>query len=91
MSSTLTYYAIIDASDSSYPAGIVRRVKDADGGFVDEGLHSDHEWHRTSIIVEWERGESTDDLTMISEHDAKQVIAKLEERWKPRGEQAKFD
>ena len=91
MSSTLTYYAIIDASDSSYPAGIVRRLKDSDGGFVDEGLHSDLAWHRTSIIVEWERGESTDDLTMISEHDAKQVIAKLEERWKPRGQQAKFD
>jgi hypothetical protein len=64
---------------------------DADGSFVDEGLHSDLAWHRTSIIVEWERGESTDDLTMISEHDAKQVIAKLEERWKSRGQHAKFD
>jgi hypothetical protein len=91
VNSTSTYYAIIDASDASYPAGIVRRLKDADGGFVDEGLHSDLAWHRTSIIVEWERGESTDDLTTISEHDAKQVIAKLEERWKPRGQQAKFD
>jgi hypothetical protein len=89
MDSTLTYYAIVDTSDSSYPAGIVRRLKDPDGGFVDEGLHSDLAWHRTSIIVEWERGESTDDLVMISEHDVKQVIAKLEERWKSSGKQAK--
>jgi len=84
VSSTSTYYALIDASDSNHPAGIVRRLKDADGSFVDEGLHSDLAWHRTSIIVEWERGESTDDLAIISESDAKQVIAKLEERWKPR-------
>jgi hypothetical protein len=91
VNSTSTYYAIIDASDSSHPAGIVRRVKDAEGGFVDEGLHSDLAWHRTSIIVEWERGESTDDLAMISEHDAKQVIAKLEERWKSRGQHAEFE
>jgi len=91
VSSTSIYYAIIDSSDSSYPAGIVRRLKEADGSFVDEGLHSDLAWHRTSIIVEWERGESTDDLTTISEHDAKQVIAKLEGRWKSRGQHAKFD
>lgn len=91
MNSTSTYYTIIDAADSSYPAGIVRRLKDADGSFVDEGLHSDLAWHRTSIIVAWERGESTDDLAMISEHDAKQVIAHLKERWKSRGQQAKTD
>ena len=85
MNSNSTYYAIVDTSDTSYPAGIVRRIKDTDGSFVDEGLHSDLAWHRTSIIVEWERGESTDDLVMISEHDVKQAITKLEERWKSSG------
>jgi hypothetical protein len=86
-----TYYAIIDTSDSIRPAGIVRRIGGPGDGFVDEGLHSDLAWHRTSIIVEWERGESTDDLAMISEHEAEQLIATLEERWKSSGQQTKPD
>jgi hypothetical protein len=77
-----TYYAIIDDETSrENPAGIARRVEDVDGGFVDEGLRIDLEWHRSPIIVEWERAESTDDLTEVSAEEAERIIERLTARW----------
>lgn len=77
-----TYYAIIDdETNRENPAGIVRRVEDDDGGFIDEGLRVDLGWHRTPIIVEWERAESTDDLTEVSAEEAELIIERLTARW----------
>jgi hypothetical protein len=77
-----TYYAIIDEETSrDDPAGIVRRVEDTDGGFIDEGLRADLRWHRTPIIVEWERAESTDDLAKVSAEEAELIIERLTARW----------
>jgi hypothetical protein len=77
-----TYYAIIDNETSrENPAGIVRRVEDSDGGFIDEGLHIDLAWHRTPIIVEWERAESTDDLAEVPADEAELIIERLAARW----------
>jgi hypothetical protein len=82
---TITYYAVIDdESTRDRPAGIVRRLEDSDG-FVDEGLHRDLGWHRTSAIVEWERAESTDDLVEITEDEANRIIEQFRARWSADG------
>jgi hypothetical protein len=83
---TITYYAMIDdESTRDRPAGIVRRLDDYDEGFVDEGLHRDLGWHRTSVIVEWERAESTDDLIEVSEDEANRIIERFRARWSADG------
>jgi hypothetical protein len=76
---------IDDESTRDRPAGIVRRLDDYDEGFVDEGLHRDLGWHRTSVIVEWERAESTDDLIEISEDEANRIIERFRARWSADG------
>ena len=81
MPRTITYYVVLDdESARDRPAGIVRRLEDSDG-FVDEGLHRDLDWYRTSAIVEWERAESTDDLVEISEDEANRIIERFRARW----------
>jgi hypothetical protein len=81
MAERTTYYAIVDdESDIDRPAGIVRRREDP-GGFADEGLHADLAWHRTPVIAEWERGESTDNLEEITAEQAERVIDQLRGRW----------
>jgi hypothetical protein len=82
MPDTFTYYAIMDDQATlEYPAGLVRRHEFADGGFEDEGLHRDLDWHRTPAIVEWERGNFADELTQISQEEAERVIERFRERW----------
>jgi hypothetical protein len=63
----------------------VRRLEDSDDGFVDEGLHRDLDWHRTSVIVEWERAESTDDLVEVTEDEANRIIEQFRARWSADG------
>jgi hypothetical protein len=76
------YFAIIDSQGTlDHPAGLVRRHEFGDGGFVDEGLRSDMNWHRTPLIVEWERAESTDDLVEVSADEAERIIDRLRTRW----------
>jgi hypothetical protein len=83
---TITYYAVIDdESTRDRPAGIVRRLEDSGDGFVDEGLHRDLGWHRTSVIVEWERAESTDDLVEVTEDEANRIIEQFRARWSADG------
>jgi hypothetical protein len=78
---TITYYVVLDdESARDHPAGIVRRLEDSDG-FVDEGLHRDLGWYRTSAIIEWERAESTDELVEISEDEANRIIERFRARW----------
>ena len=80
------YYAIMDdEATRDHPAGIARRVQDSDGSFVDEGLHRDLGWHRTSMIVEWERSESADDLVEVTEDEADQIIERFRARWGTHG------
>lgn len=86
MPQTITYYALIDdESTRDRPAGILRRLVDPDGSFVDEGLRRDLGWRRTSIIVEWERAEATDDLVEIPEDEANRIIERFRARWAAEG------
>ncbi|HEV2451257.1 MAG TPA: hypothetical protein VGS62_04965 [Streptosporangiaceae bacterium] len=82
MPDTFTYYAILDDQTTpAQPIGLVRRREFADGGFADEGLHRDLNWHRTPAIVEWEHGNFPDELMMVSEEEAERIIERFRERW----------
>jgi hypothetical protein len=82
MAENLTYYAIIDdRATRDDPAGIARRREVESGGFRDEALGRDLNWHFTPLIVEWKRAESTDDLEEISQEEAERVIERFRERW----------
>ena len=82
MTKQAKYYAIIDYRASREdPAGLARRRPLEDGGFEDEALARDMSWQFTSIIVEWKRAESTDDLVEIPEDEANQVIERFRARW----------
>jgi hypothetical protein len=78
----MTYFAIIDRrATRESPAGIVRRVRPASGGFHDEVLDRTLAWTFTPLIVEWERAESTDDLVEVSADEAERIIDQLRARW----------
>jgi hypothetical protein len=82
MAENLTYYAIIDdRATRDDPAGIARRREIESGGFRDEALGRDLNWHFTPLIVEWKRAESTDDLEEISQEEAERAIERFRERW----------
>jgi hypothetical protein len=86
MADQLTYFAIIDhRATREDPAGIARRRRFESGGFSDEALGADLNWHFTPLIVEWERAESTPDLEELSEDEAERVIERLRERWSALG------
>ena len=82
MAEHIDYYAIIDYRASREdPAGLARRRTFADGGFQDEALARDLSWQFTSIIVEWKRAESTDDLVEVTEDEANRIIERFRARW----------
>jgi hypothetical protein len=82
MSEQLTYFAIIDhRATREDPAGIARRRRFDGGGFEDEALGRDLNWHFTPLIVEWERAESTPDLEEISAEEAERIIQRFREQW----------
>jgi hypothetical protein len=76
------YYAILDRTGSrENPAGLLRRRRPATGGFRDEAFVRNFTWEFSPIIVEWERAESTDDLTEVSAEEAERIIERLTARW----------
>ena len=55
------------------------------GGFRDEALARDLSWEFTSVIVEWKRAESTDDLVEIPEDEANRIIERFRAKWAAEG------
>jgi hypothetical protein len=81
MAENVTYYVIIDDEATRLePAGILRR-RASDRGIYDEGLSIGMRWEPSSLIVEWERAESGEDLVKVSADEADQVVGRLRERW----------
>jgi hypothetical protein len=80
MSEKITYYALIWPGREE-PTGIARRCEH-ESGFRDETLHKDMNWHLSSKIIEWKRGDATEDLVEIGEEEAKRLIGDFRERWK---------
>ena len=64
MSEAVTYYAVI-LNGSAEPDGLARRLGTDDGGIQDEMLRRDFSWSPDSLIAEWKRGDSTEELVEI--------------------------
>lgn len=78
----ITYYALLlRGTRREDPDGLARR-RIAEDGVHDEALHGDLAWHRTSVIVEWERGESVDELVEVSAAEAGHQAERLGRRWR---------
>lgn len=76
MAEQITFYSMRLATQDE-PTGIARRRIDVDGRIVDEAFKRDLRWGRTSIIVSWERGDTTDELEEISEEEAGRLIERF--------------
>ena len=74
MAEQITYYAIVGPrATRDRPSGLARRRED-ERGPLDEALGRDLNWRPSSVIVEWKRAESTEDLVEISEAEAQSLI-----------------
>ena len=77
MTDKTTYYAIIDESSSrDHPAGVLRRVENAEGE-VDEVFSRNLTWEFSSLLYSAERGDLTNDFTEISEEEANQIVDRV--------------
>ena len=75
MAEQVTYYGLLGLRDSrENPSGLARRRVMADGGVVEETFRRDLQWHKDSVIWEWRRGESSEELVEISEIEAERVM-----------------
>lgn len=82
MSEQVTYYAVtLNAGDRANPDGLARRRWLSEGGIEDEMLRQDLTWKRDTIIVEWKRGEATEELHQISQDEAHVLMERFRERW----------
>ena len=82
MSEKVIYYAVfLNASDRVDAVGLARRRWLTEGGIEDEMLRRDLTWKRDSVIIEWKRGEATEDLLEISADQASVFIERFRSRW----------
>jgi hypothetical protein len=82
VSEKVTYYAVtLNAGNRSNPDGLARRRWLSEGGIEDEMLRQDLTWKRDTIIVEWKRGEATEELHQISEDEANVLVERFKHRW----------
>ncbi len=82
MSEKITYYAVtLNAGDRADPDGLARRRRLSEGGIEDEMLRQDLTWKRDTVIVEWKRGEATEELHQIGEDEANVLMERFRQRW----------
>ena len=82
MTTRVTYYAVsLTVGDGEGPAGLARRRWLAGGGIEDEMLRRDLTWKRDSVIIEWKRGEATEELVEISEDEAGALMERFRKKW----------
>ena len=75
-----TYYAVT-VTGGSRPDGLARRRRTDGGGIVDEMFRRDLSWSPDSLVAEWKRGDSVEELVEISAGEAEELIARFRERW----------
>ena len=81
MPQKITYFAIIGGARSvSNPSGLVRRLEHDDGQ-EDEALRRDFSWKFTPVIIEWERGDFSEELVEVSHEQASKIIEYFRGRW----------
>jgi hypothetical protein len=75
------HYAIIGVGrTAANPSGLARRRFTA-AGRVDESLQRDLSWRPTSSITQWEYGNLSGELAVISEAQATELIEQFREKW----------
>jgi hypothetical protein len=73
----VTYYAMVDdLSSREAPAGVLRRVEDAEGE-SDEVFTRDLNWVRSSSLYAAERGSLDNQFFEISEDEAERIVARI--------------
>jgi hypothetical protein len=77
MAEQITYYAIVDDySSREEPAGVLRRVKH-DEGQRDEAFGRDLKWGHTSMLYSYERGNRDNELYLVNEEEAMQIVDRI--------------
>jgi hypothetical protein len=77
MNQQITYYAIVDdLSSREDPAGVLRRIEDAEGA-MDEAFTSDLKWEFSPLLYSAERGDLTNTLYPIGEEEAMQIVERI--------------
>jgi hypothetical protein len=77
MTRNVTYYAIVDdLSSRQEPAGVLRRVQDAEGE-SDEVFTRELAWMRSSSLYAAERGDLDNKFFEISAEEADRIVARI--------------
>lgn len=81
MANKITYYAIVtDGAAADRPQGLLRRLEHDDGP-QDEGLFKDGGWRWTSMLVEFENGNTDEDLIEVSHEQARNIMQYLRDKF----------
>ena len=82
MGEQVTYYEILLADDSGdNPAGLARRRQLENGAMVDEMLRPNLSWQPDTVIAEWKRGDSVEELREIGADEAAALVERFRQRW----------
>ena len=77
MPEQVTYYAIVnELSSRERPGGVIRRVVD-DEGRDDQAFTRDLRWEHTGTLYSHERGDGDNELFVISEDEANQIVERI--------------
>ena len=79
------HYAIIGIGRTmANPSGLARR-RFTPSGRIDESLQRDLSWRPTSSITQWEYGNLSGELAVISEAEAEELVERFREKWGQEG------
>jgi hypothetical protein len=81
MEEEVSYFAIVGVGRTpGNPSGLARRRYSSEGR-VDESLQRDLSWRPTDAVTQWEYGNSSSELTEISEAAAQGLIDRFRAEW----------
>jgi hypothetical protein len=79
MTTSTTYYAILDEdSNLERPTGVFRRVK-GENGQIDEVFSRNLRWEFSPLLYSAERGDTMYDFVPISEEEAERIVERIRE------------
>lgn len=77
MAEETTYFALIDDySSRERPGGLVRRIKH-DNGQRDEAFTHNGGWRATSVLYDFERGDTQNELIPIDADEAERIVERI--------------
>jgi hypothetical protein len=77
MTSSTTYYAILNENSSlERPIGVFRRVK-SENGQIDEVFSRNLKWEFSPLLYSAERGDTMYDFVLISQEEAERIVERI--------------